>query len=112
MDVAIRHYIPGRVRLHVPALCRRQLLAEAALDRLCALRGVKTACVNYACPALLVEYEPAHEQPLLSMIGRLRLMSLADLRVLLASAGALAPEVPPPLPRRLGDLSPPLVPTS
>src|SRR5262249_52400634 len=70
------------------------------------------ARANDDCAALIVEYEPAHEQSLRSTIGRLRLMSVADLRVLLASAGALAPEVPSTLTRRLGDLSPPLVPTS
>jgi hypothetical protein len=31
MDVAVRHYLPGRVRLHVPQLASRAELAEGAL---------------------------------------------------------------------------------
>ena len=31
MDLAVRHYIPGRIRLHVPELCRKPGLTEAAL---------------------------------------------------------------------------------
>jgi hypothetical protein len=31
MDVAVRHYLPGRVRLHVRELCRKAALAESAL---------------------------------------------------------------------------------
>jgi len=29
MDFSIRHFIPGRIRLHVPTLCRKRSLAEA-----------------------------------------------------------------------------------
>jgi Cu2+-exporting ATPase len=112
MDVAIRHYIPGRVRLHAPALCRRQSLAEAALGWLRAQSGIKSARINYDCASLVVEFEPAQESSLRSLIGRLRLMSPADMRALIEATGAAAPEAPAALTRRLGDLSPPLVPTS
>jgi cation transport ATPase len=107
MDVAIRHYIPGRVRLHVPALCRRQSLTEAALGWLRAQSGVKTARVNYHCSSIVVEYETVNEELLRSLIGRLRLMSLDDLRVLLASTGVGGSEAPAAVTRRVGDLSPP-----
>jgi heavy metal translocating P-type ATPase len=112
MDVAIRHYIPGRVRLHVPALCRRQSLAEAALGWLRAQSGIKAARVNYDCASVIVEYEPAQEESLRSLIGRLRLMSVGDLRALLAATGIAGPETPSAVTRRLGDLSPPSTHTS
>lgn len=112
MDVAIRHYIPGRVRLHVPALCRRQSLAEAALGWLRAQSGIKAARVNYDCASVVVEYEPAQEETLRSLIGRLRLMSVGDLGVLLAATGIVGPETPAAVTRRLGDLSPPSTHTS
>jgi hypothetical protein len=109
MDVAIRHYMPGRVRLHVPALCRRQSLAEAALGWLRAQSGIKSARVNYDCACVIVEYEPAQEESLRSLIGRMRLMSIGDLRTLLVAAGAAGTEAPDAVARRVGDLSPPLV---
>jgi hypothetical protein len=31
MEVTVSHYLPGRVRLHVPELARKAALAEAAL---------------------------------------------------------------------------------
>lgn len=109
MDVAIRHYIPGRVRLHVPALCRRESLAEAALGWLRAQSGIKAARVNYDCDCVIVEYEPAQEQSLRSLIGRMRLMSVGDLRALLVTTGGAATEAPAAVARRMGDLSLPLV---
>jgi len=108
MDVAIRHHIPGRVRLHVPALCRRQSLAEAALDWLRAQPGVKSARVNYDCASLVVEYEAAQEEVLRALVGRLRLMNVGDVRALVAARGAGEEKAPSALTRRLGDLSPAL----
>jgi Cu2+-exporting ATPase len=111
MDVAIRHYIPGRVRLHVPAICRKQSLAEAALAWLRAQSGIKSARVNYDCACLIVEYELAQEEALRSLIGRLRLMSVSDLHALTA-VGAGGTEAPSLVTHRLGDLSPPSTHTS
>ena len=112
MDVAIRHYIPGRVRLHVPALCRRQSLAEAALGWLRVQSGIKAVRANYDCACVIVDYEPAQEESLRSLIGRMRLMGIGDLRDLLIATGAAGAEAPAAVARRLGDLSPPLVRTS
>ncbi len=54
MDVAVRHYLPGRVRLHVPELCRKAALAESALAWLRAQPGVTGARLNFACASLVV----------------------------------------------------------
>jgi Cu2+-exporting ATPase len=86
MELTIRHFIPGRVRLHVPSLCRRQSLAEASLAWLRARPGIKSARANYDCACLVVEYDVAQEALLRALIGRLRLMSTADLRALVAPA--------------------------
>ena len=61
MEVAIRHYLPGRLRLHVPELCRKPTVANAALAWLQAKPGVKSARLNFACSCLVLEYERAHE---------------------------------------------------
>src|SRR5262245_66335259 len=88
MELTIRHFIPGRVRLHIPSLCRRRALAEASLSWLRGRTGVVSARVNYDCACLVVEYDVAHESLLRAVIGRLRLMSIAELRSLVAPADA------------------------
>jgi heavy metal translocating P-type ATPase len=88
MELTIRHFIPGRVRLHIPSLCRRPTLAEAALAWLRGRPGIKSARVNYDCASLVVEYDVAQEMLLRAMIGRLQLMSVGELRALVALAPA------------------------
>jgi len=82
MELTIRHFIPGRVRLHVPSLGRRPSLAEASLKWLRARDGIRSARINYECACLIVEYDVAYEALLRAVIGRLRLMSIAELRSL------------------------------
>jgi len=88
MELTIRHFIPGRVRLHIPSLCRRRTLAEAVLAWLRARPGIKSARVNYDCAALVVEYDVAQEVLLRAMIARLQLMSIGELRALVAMVEA------------------------
>src|SRR5262249_39670830 len=82
MELTTRHFIPGRVRLHVPSLGRRPSLAEASLKWLRARDGIRSARINYECACLIVEYDVAYEALLRAVIGRLRLMSIAELRSL------------------------------
>lgn len=90
MELSIRHFIPGRVRLHVPTLTRRRSLAEAALAWLRGRPGIKTSRINYDCACIVVEYDAAQEPQLRALIGRLRLMSLSDLSALVAPGEAAA----------------------
>jgi Cu2+-exporting ATPase len=94
MELTIRHFIPGRIRLHIPALCRRKSLAEASLAWLRGRNGIRGARINYDCACLVVEYDVTEEALLRAVIGRLRVMSLADLRNLVAPSQAAgeAPE--------------------
>ena len=80
MDFSIRHFIPGRIRLRVPTLCRKRDLAEAALTWLTQQKGIKHARLNYDCASLVIAYDVAFEAPLRAIIGRLSLLSLDDLR--------------------------------
>ena len=57
MQFAIRHFMPGRVRLAIPALCYDRELAEEMLAWLRAQSAVISARINYACASLVVEYE-------------------------------------------------------
>ncbi|HTR85475.1 MAG TPA: heavy metal translocating P-type ATPase [Reyranella sp.] len=78
MDLAIRHYLPGRIRLHVPELCRQPVVAEAAAAWLRGKRGVKSARLNYGCACLIVEYDARQERILQAILVQLRLATMAD----------------------------------
>src|SRR5208337_565556 len=82
MQFAIRHFMPGRVRLWIPTLCYDKDLAEETLAWLRGQSAVRGARINYACSSLVVEYEIAFEPMFRLLIGRLRLMTLSDLREL------------------------------
>jgi Cu2+-exporting ATPase len=82
MEFSVRHFISGRIRLHLPSLCRKQKLAEAAVVWLETQQGVKQVRMNYACASMVIEYDPGFEGVLRGTLGRLSLLSLDDLRVL------------------------------
>jgi heavy metal translocating P-type ATPase len=92
MDVAVRHYLPGRVRLHVPELARKAALAEAALAWLRTQPGISTARFNADCASLVVEYDRSHEPVLQGILAHLKAVSPAQLAAFFAGApGAKAP---------------------
>ena len=82
MEFSVRHFIPGRIRLRLPSLCRRRTLAEAALGWLRGQQGIRRARLNHDCASLVIEYDTAYESLLRAMIGRISLMSLDDLQSL------------------------------
>src|SRR3984957_5579491 len=99
MEFSIRHFISGRIRLHLPSLCRKQKLAEAAVIWLQAQQGVKRARLNFACACLVIEYDPSFESVLRATLGRLSLMGLDDLRLLFNPGNVPAETRPAPLPQ-------------
>jgi hypothetical protein len=84
MEFSVRHFISGRIRLHLPSLCRKQKLAEAAVAWLQPQQGIKSARLNFACGCLIIEYDPGFEGVLRATLGRLSLMSLEELALLVA----------------------------
>lgn len=76
MELTVRHFMPGRVRLRIPSLCRRRTLAEAALIWLRGRPGIKSARINYDCACLIVEYDVACEPLMRTVLGQLRLMTI------------------------------------
>jgi len=85
MDLAIRHYIPGRVRLHVPELFRRPSLADRAVTWLRGQTGIKAARLNYGCACLIVDYEREREPLLRAILARLRDASPADIATIVGT---------------------------
>jgi Heavy metal associated domain 2 len=86
MEFSVRHFISGRIRLHLPSLCRKRLLAEAAVVWLEGQKGVKRARLNFVCACLVIEYDVSFEGVLRATLGQLSLMSLDDLRRLVDPA--------------------------
>jgi Cu2+-exporting ATPase len=100
MEFSIRHFISGRIRLHLPALCRKRVVAEAALAWLNAQPGVKHARLNYHCASLIIQYDVAFEGVLRSTLGRLSVMSMEELQKLVGPMrlqAAMNPSSPTPL---------------
>ena len=84
--------MPGRVRLHIPELCRKRPLAETLTEWLGAQTGVRSARINYDCASLVLEYDPAQEQLLLAMLERVKSTSLSELKSFVGCAkGATGP---------------------
>jgi hypothetical protein len=61
------------------------MLAQAMLDWLRAQASIKLARINYDCASLVIEYDTADEPLLRALLGRLRLMTVDELRALLGS---------------------------
>lgn len=55
--ITIRHWLPGRIRYHVPALRSKAALGKRLEKRLAALEGVLTARANTACAGFVVDYD-------------------------------------------------------
>jgi heavy metal translocating P-type ATPase len=115
MEYAIRHAIPGRLRLHLPVLYRRSSLSDAVLASLDAQSWVKSARINHGCASLVVEYDVAQSKRLAMLMFALRYSRLDDLRTLLAAPAqhsgqaaavqAAAPTAPKRWPRALPTVS-------
>ncbi len=61
MEYSIRHFIPGRIRLHVPSFCAPSPLAESILSWLQMQDYVTSARINYDCSSLVIDYDKAQE---------------------------------------------------
>src|SRR6202012_2099479 len=110
MEYSFRHSMPGRVRLHVPDLCRKPAFAETFLGWLTAQSGVRSARINYDCASLVLEYDPAHEPLLLSLLDRVKTMSLVELKAFVSCAAPAAP-APQPQANDVSKRSPLALPT-
>ena len=92
MEVTVRHYLPGRVRLHVPELARKAALAEAALAWLRTQPGISTARLNEACASLVIEYDRVYEPILQGVLTHLRGVSSRELATLVTASAGVKPE--------------------
>jgi manganese/zinc-transporting P-type ATPase C len=82
MEFAVRHFIPGRIRVHAPTLCVRRALAEAALAWLKKLPGVTGARINYDCHSLVVEYDRDNDAVVRELVGHMRAITVEELQAI------------------------------
>jgi heavy metal translocating P-type ATPase len=92
MEIAIRHHLPGRVRLHVPDLCRKPALADTAVRWLRGQPGITGVRLNEDCASLVVQYDPAREPLLKELLAHLAALSAKQLAGLIGSATASVPQ--------------------
>jgi heavy metal translocating P-type ATPase len=98
MEYSFRHSMRGRVRLHVPDLCRKSAFAETFLDWLRAQSGVRSVRINYDCASLVLEYDPVQEPLLLALLERVKTASPAELKAFVSCATTSEPKPEPQAP--------------
>jgi hypothetical protein len=99
--IELRHAIPGRVRLRIPAIKGQQALAEEVRRQLAALAVIRRVEVSTITGSVLVVYDPA-DSAALEELGRLMIPDLVlDGPPIDGSAGAEAGS--PPLSDAIAD---------
>jgi len=78
MKLIVRHSIPGRLRLSLPALASRPALAEAILAWLNAEPWITAARFRADCASLAIEYDRRRADAVVAMLERLQAMQPAD----------------------------------
>lgn len=110
MDFAVRHFMPGRLRLHVPQICRNKKLAGPFQAWLSAQEGIKSVRINYHCSSIVIEYDNAYQHFLQDVLKQFQRLSAEDLMAVLAFSQAKSPgneghenitKPPPSSPKRI-----------
>jgi Cu2+-exporting ATPase len=95
LQFVVRHFTPGRIRVYAPTLCVRRPLAEAALAWLRKAPGVTGTRINYDCHSLIVEYDKKNDAVVRGLIGRMRSITIDELRAMVGLDAGLN-EAPQP----------------
>jgi heavy metal translocating P-type ATPase len=96
MEFAVRHFMPGRLRVYAPTLCARRSLADQTLNWLRRVPGVTLARANFDCSSIVIEYDRKNDGVVRELIGRVRGMTIDELRMMVgagAASGEQTPEV-------------------
>jgi heavy metal translocating P-type ATPase len=93
MQFSVRHWIPGRIRLHIPALAAQTKATEKVVAWLAAQDGIAGARVNHACASLVVTYDETRRALIETMLAYLVHLSPRDLVALADAAEPAAKQV-------------------
>jgi heavy metal translocating P-type ATPase len=105
MQFSVRHWIPGRLRLHVPALSTHGLDVVSIVAWLEARDGVAGVRINTDCASLIITYDETRRSTLQTMLGFMGMLSPRDLMKIVSAVAPTTeaePETPAQLPARLG----------
>jgi heavy metal translocating P-type ATPase len=98
VEFSVRHWIPGRVRLHIPALSSTARASGKIVRWLAAQQGIFDARINYACASLIVSYDESRRAMLETMLDYIRCLTPRELAALVAATeppeDASVPELP------------------
>ena len=75
MLVEVRHFVPGRLRLHIPELFRATGDVEQTVERLAAPGAIRKIRGNSACASLVIEFDRDVPGPIADLVRTLRLRS-------------------------------------
>ena len=88
MEYSIRHWIPGRIRLHIPAMARPGFDAAKVTGWLGTQPGINAARINAAACSLMIAYDEAERGMVQDMLDMLGCLSPRDLTALIAATAA------------------------
>src|SRR5271170_7879658 len=83
MEFTVRHSIPGRLRLYVPALYRQSSFSDSAVVWLQKQAGIKRVRINHDCTSLIIEFDQAAAQTLSALLFSLSSADLEQIRTLM-----------------------------
>src|SRR5208282_6000766 len=98
MQFSVRHWIPGRIRLHVPALANSPRATAKVVAWLADQDGISGARVNPACASLVISYDETRRALIETMLAYLVHLSPRDLVALADAAEPAATQVHSALP--------------
>jgi heavy metal translocating P-type ATPase len=107
MQFSVRHRIPGRIRLHIPALVSVAGVNDRIVRWLTAQDGILDARINAGCASLVVCYDESQRALLDSLLDYMRCLTPRELLAFVAVSElpeAAEPQSlpPPPPPATLG----------
>nr|WP_294555994.1 heavy metal translocating P-type ATPase [uncultured Rhodopila sp.] len=97
MQFSVRHWIPGRVRLHIPALIAMSGVNDQIVRWLTTQDGIRDARINAGCASLILVYEESQRSLLEAMLDYMRCLTPRELMAFIA-ASELPPATEPQLP--------------
>jgi heavy metal translocating P-type ATPase len=86
MEFTVRHSIPGRIRLYVPALYRQSSFSDSAVIWLERQSGIKGVRINHVCASLIIEFDRGASQALSALLFYLSSADLEQIRAIITQA--------------------------
>lgn len=94
MDISVCHALPGRIRLHVPALYGPSVQGDAILSGIRRLNGILDVRVNYTSSSVVIKYDEDYQPFAEQLLIQLAASSIDDIARYLNEIGASEPQVP------------------